>query len=161
MNEAILETEKLVHSLSDELLKLKSAVEQYEESRKSLDAICESLERIGNASAGLVENTKQFLTELDKIGFEPRLQQLQDDSARIIEGHTQQLDALNNIQKNLNQHSVAMEQRQKDQLNKISEHDERMRQASREQSNKMKVAQGLILVLLALQAVTLAAIFMR
>jgi hypothetical protein len=45
LTEALLQTEKLVHSLADELLKLKSAVERYEDNRKSLDAVRESMQR--------------------------------------------------------------------------------------------------------------------
>ena len=161
MNEAILETEKLVQSLSDELLKLKSAVERYEENRKGLNAIREILESIGNASSVLAENTRQFLAELNKIGFEPRLQQIQDDSAKLVQGHAKQLDSLKNIQDNLNRQGTTIEQNYKDQLSKLRDHDERMHQASLDQAKKLRLTQGLILALLALEAATLAAIFIR
>lgn len=187
MNESFLETEKLVHSLADELLKLKSAVEQYENNRKSLDAIRESMQKIGNASVSLADNTKSFLAKLDGIGFEKRLNKLQDDSSSLIEKNREQTDmmtkqheeqskAVSLVDTSLTEHDKAMLQGHKEQSDRMNEQhlqqskaldlvksklSEKMLQLHQEQAKKLKLTQVLVFVLLAIEATTLAMVFFK
>lgn len=94
-NPQFLETESLIHSLADELLKLKSAVEQYEETRKNLSNIHESLEKIGVANQSLAENTKAFMAKLEHINLEGRLQQLHEANTTLQQEQAQQSKTLN------------------------------------------------------------------
>jgi hypothetical protein len=187
LNEAFLETEKLVHSLADELLKLKSAVEQYENNRKSLDAVRESVQKIGNASVSLADNTKSFFAKLDGIGLEKRLSKLQDDSSSMIEKHQEQTDmmtkqheqqskAVSLVDESLRGHDRIMLQNHKEQTDRMNEQHlqqskaldlvksklcEKMLQIHQEQTKKLKLTQVLVIILLALEAATLATIFLR
>jgi small-conductance mechanosensitive channel len=110
MSETFVETEKLIHSLSDELLKLKSAVEHYESSQRSLDAIRDSIQKVGDNTLALVETTR-----------------------------------------------VSMELIQQD----IGQHDQAMKMRIDAYVKKLRLSQGLIFVLLVLEAATLIAIFLR
>jgi hypothetical protein len=161
LNESILETEKLVHALSDELLKLKSAVDRYDENREGLNAIREILASIGTASSNLAENSKQFLEELDKIGFETRLGQIQDASAKLVQSQARQVDSVNSVQEDLNQHIRTTEKNHSDQLRRLKDQEDRIQRASLEQASRMKLTQGLVFVLLLLEALTLVTIFVK
>jgi hypothetical protein len=97
VNAQLLETENLIRSLADELLKLKSAVQQYEEARADLSKIHESLEKIGASSQSLAENTRAFMSRLEQINIEKRLAELHQDDAMLIEGqarHAQQAELM-------------------------------------------------------------------
>lgn len=87
-----------MHSLSDELLRLKSAVEQYEDTRKSLNDVSESTAKIGEAGLSLAESTKSFVAKLEQIGIEKRLQQIQDNSSKLIQEQQEQAKKLKNTQ---------------------------------------------------------------
>lgn len=96
-NAQLLETENLIRSLADELLKLKSAVQQYEETRTNLSNIHESLEKIGIASQSLAENTKTFMAKLEQIDIEKRLERLREDGSTLKEGQVQHAELLNSL----------------------------------------------------------------
>jgi uncharacterized phage infection (PIP) family protein YhgE len=96
-NAQFLETENIIHSLADELLKLKSAVQQYEETRKNLDDIHESLEKIGVASQSLADNTKTFMAKMEQIDIETRLEKLREDGSMLIQGQARHAELLNNL----------------------------------------------------------------
>lgn len=100
-----LETENLIHSLADELLKLKSAVQQYEETRKNLNNIHESLQNISVTSQSLAENTKAFMTKLEKVNLEGRLRQLEDQNALLKQGQSEHTGLLSLLDTNLKQQS--------------------------------------------------------
>ncbi len=85
-NTQLLETENLIRSLADELLKLKSAVQQYGETHANLSKIHESLEKIGASSQNLAENTKAFMARLDQINIEGRLEKLREDGLMLMQG---------------------------------------------------------------------------
>ena len=143
MNEAFLETEKLVHSISDELLKLKSAVQQYEENRKSFNDVRESVTKIGEASVSLAANSKEFLTKLEQMEIEKRLDKLKEDTSKLEQEHSQQLKSLGQLNENLNKHEEITLRIYQDQLRKLT------------------VTQGLVGALLALEAATLAIMFLK
>lgn len=94
-NAQLLETENLIRSLADELIKLKSAVQQHEETRANLSKIHESLEKIGASSQSLAENTKTFMARLEQINIEKRLAELHQDDAMLIEGQARHAEYLN------------------------------------------------------------------
>jgi len=93
-NAQLLETENLIRSLADELLKLKSAVQQHEETRANLSKIHESLEKIGASSQSLAENTRTFMTRLEQINIEKRLAELHQDSVMLIEGQARHAELM-------------------------------------------------------------------
>jgi CHASE3 domain sensor protein len=62
----ILETENLLKSLSEEMVKLKSASQHYDETQKNFQSISESLEKISQTHNELTDNIKQFLSIMEK-----------------------------------------------------------------------------------------------
>ena len=71
----ILETENLLQSLSEEMVKLKSASQHYDETQKNLQAICESIDKISQTHKELNANMKQFLPVMEKIVLENKRNQ--------------------------------------------------------------------------------------
>jgi hypothetical protein len=69
-SEKILEVETLLQSLSDEMLKLKSASKQYEETKDNLQKMCESIDKISITHKKLTDNMSQFLAEMEKMNLE-------------------------------------------------------------------------------------------
>ena len=69
-SERILEVETLLQALSEELLKLKSASEHYEETKENLQKMCESLDKISLTHQKLTDNIKQVLGEMEKTNLE-------------------------------------------------------------------------------------------
>ena len=102
-NAPFLETENVIRSLADELLKLKSAVQQYEETRKNLNNVHESLQNISVASQSLAENTKAFMTKLEKVNLEGRLRQLEEQNAMFKQGQSEHTGLLSLLDTNLKQ----------------------------------------------------------
>ena len=68
-NEKILEVENLLQSLSDEMLKLKSATKNYEETKENLQNMCESIDKISMTHQKLTNNMSQFLAEVKKMNY--------------------------------------------------------------------------------------------
>ena len=68
-SEKILEVEDILRSLTDEMLKLKSATKNYEETKENLQDICESLDRISATHQKLTDNMTQFLAEIKKMNY--------------------------------------------------------------------------------------------
>jgi hypothetical protein len=87
-----------MNSLSDELLRLKSAVQQYEETRKSLNNVSGSTQKIGEACLGLAESTKSFVAKIEQIGIEEKLRKLQDNSSKLMQEQQEQSKKLKNTQ---------------------------------------------------------------
>ena len=66
----ILEVENLLQALSEEMLKLKSASEHYEETKENLQKMCESIDKISQTHEKLTENMNQAITEMEKANSE-------------------------------------------------------------------------------------------
>ena len=62
----ILETEKLLDSLSEEMMKLKSVSEVYNRTQEELQRICDSIDTLSKTSSNLANNVKSFLPALEK-----------------------------------------------------------------------------------------------
>jgi uncharacterized protein (DUF3084 family) len=135
-NVSFLETENLIHSLADELLKLKSAVQQYEETRTNLGNIYESLQKISVANQSLAENTKAFMVKLEQINLEGRLQQLHEQNTVLKQEQS----------------------RQNEQLGLL---DAKMCQQHVHQSKTMSLTRILVLALLLAQVATIALLFLK
>lgn len=86
----ILEVENLLQSLSEELLKLKSASEHYEETRENLQKMCESIDKVSQTHQKLTENMNQAITEMEKANSENEktrefIQSLYDEAKSLFE----------------------------------------------------------------------------
>ena len=68
-NEKILEVENLLQSLTNEMLKLKSATKNYEETKENLQNMCESIDKISMTHQKLTNNMSQFLAEIKKMNY--------------------------------------------------------------------------------------------
>jgi sugar-specific transcriptional regulator TrmB len=68
-NEKILEVENLLQSLTNEMLKLKSATKNYEETKENLQNMCESIDKISMTHQKLTNNMSQFLAEIEKMNY--------------------------------------------------------------------------------------------
>ncbi len=69
-SEKILEVEDLLESLSDEMLKLKTASKHYEETRENLQNMCESIDKISVTHHKLTDNISQLLVEMENMNLE-------------------------------------------------------------------------------------------
>ena len=92
-SEKILEAEQLLHSLSDEMLKLKSTSKHYEETKNNLQKMCESIDKISTTHQKLTENMSQFLAELEKANVEGEktreyIQSMYGEAKEFIETET-------------------------------------------------------------------------
>ena len=104
-NEKILEVENLLQSLTDEMLKLKSATKNYEETKENLQNMCESIDRISVTHQKLTNNMSQFLAEIKKMNYREQtdkiLQQGESQSKALSDLVTEQTDRI--LQNNENQ----------------------------------------------------------
>jgi len=71
-SEKILEVENLLHTTADELLKLKSASEHYDETKECLQKMCESLDKIYLTHQKLTDKLNPVLLEMEKTNMETK-----------------------------------------------------------------------------------------
>ena len=87
-----------MQSLSDEMLKLKSATKNYEETKGSLENMCESIDRISVTHQKLTDNMSQFLAEIKKMNYREQtdkiLEQSESQSKALGDLVTQQTDKI-------------------------------------------------------------------
>jgi len=102
-SEPLLETEKLLNSLANELVKLKTAVGQYEETRNDLSKVKDSVEQISTASMAIAENGKGLLTKLEQMSLEQKLKQLDEGNAELSNEQKRHTQSLNLIESRLKQ----------------------------------------------------------
>ena len=104
-NEKILEVENLLRSLTDEMLKLKSATKNYEETKENLQNMCESIDKISITHQKLTNNMSQFLAEIKKMNYREQtdkiLQQGESQSKALGDLLTKQTERI--LQHNENQ----------------------------------------------------------
>jgi len=97
-NEKILEVEDLLESLSDEMLKLKSASKHYEETRENLQNMCESIDKISVTHQKLTGNMRQLLAEMEKMNLEGKktreyIQSIYDEAKDSYEAEARKNEA--------------------------------------------------------------------
>ncbi len=76
-NTEFLKTEMLVHNLLEELNKLKSAVDQIEDTKNSAKTIRESAENIVRATTELLTIGKTILNRLDEVRLKEKLDEIE------------------------------------------------------------------------------------
>ena len=79
-----------MQSLSDEMLKLKSATKNYEETRGNLSNMCESIDKISATHQKLTDNMSQFLAEIKKMNY-------REQTDKILEQGENQAKALSDL----------------------------------------------------------------
>jgi phage host-nuclease inhibitor protein Gam len=99
-SEKILEVENLLQALSEELLKLKSASEHYEETKENLQKMCESIDKISLTHQKLTDNIRQVLAEMEKTNLENKktrefIQSLYDEAKHLFEAEAHRHEADN------------------------------------------------------------------
>ena len=97
-NEKILEVENLLQSLSDEMLKLKSATKHYEETKEHLQNMCQSIDKISITHQKLTNNMSQFLAEMEKMNLEGKktrefIQRSYDEAKNLFEAESHKYEA--------------------------------------------------------------------
>jgi hypothetical protein len=85
-----LEIESLMQTLSEEMLKLKSASEHYEETKTNLQKMCESIDKISQTNQKLAEKTDLAIAEMEKTNLENKntqefIQNLYDEAKHTLE----------------------------------------------------------------------------
>jgi len=60
----------LLQALSEELLKLKSASQNYEETKEHLQKMCESVDKVSLTHQKLTDNIRQVIAEMEKANLE-------------------------------------------------------------------------------------------
>jgi len=124
-NKKILEVENLLQSLTNEMLKLKSATKNYEETKENLQNMCESIDKISMTHQELTNNMSQFLAEIKKMNYREQtdkiLQQGESQSKALGDLITEQTDGI--LQNNENQ-SKALGDELREQTDRILQNNE-------------------------------------
>ncbi len=124
-NKKILEVENLLQSLSDEMLKLKSATKNYEETKENLQKMCESIDKISMTHQKLTNNMSQFLAEIEKMNYREQtdkiLQQGENQSKALSDEFRKQTDKI--LQHNESQ-SKALSDEFREQTDRILQNNE-------------------------------------
>ena len=131
-NEKILEVENLLQSLTDEMLKLKSATKNYEETKENLQNMCESIDKISMTHQKLTNNMSQFLAEIEKMNYREQtdkiLQHNESQSKALGDEFREQTDKI--LQNNESQ-SRALRDLLTKQTERILQHNENQSKALR------------------------------
>ena len=67
-----LDIEDSLQTLSEEMLKLKSASEHYDDTKESLLKICETVEKISDTHRRLAENMKNALDQMERVNLDSK-----------------------------------------------------------------------------------------
>ena len=150
-NADFLETEKVVHNLSEELSKLKSAVDQIEDTKNSAKTIEESANKIVDGTTELVKMGKTILDRVDEVKFKERFDKV-EDSVKTIQESANHITA-STIQLLTTGNTI---------LGRVDEvrFKDRFDEVEKLQKRNFRLSIGIIIGLL-VQAVTLVFLFMR
>ena len=155
-SEKILEVENLLQALSEELLKLKSASEHYEETKENLQKMCESIDKISLTHQKLADNTRQVLAEMEKTNLENKktrefIQNLYDEAKHLFEAEA-------------HRHETAVEAsltKKYDEIrDEIRKQTERIHQDNTNQSKALRLIKSLIVVGIVMEAVVIIRMFL-
>ena len=151
----ILEVENLLQALSEEMLKLKSASEHYEETRENMQKMCESIDQISQTHQKLTENMNQAITEMEKANSENEktrefIRSLYDEAKHLYDAEA-------------HRHEVAIEASLTKRFNEISDEirsqTESIHQDNAKQSKTLRLVGSLIAVGIVLEVVVLIRMF--
>ena len=98
-NTEFLKTEMLVHNLLEELNKLKSAVDQIEDTKNSAKTIRESAENIVRATTELLTIGKTILNRLDEVRLKEKLDEIEKLGKDSVENDKMILNRMNKLDK--------------------------------------------------------------
>ena len=152
----ILEVENLLQSLSEELLKLKSASEHYEETRENLQKMCESIDKVSQTHQKLTENMSQAIAEMENANSENKktrefIQSLYDEAKHLYDAEA-------------HRHEAAVEASLTKRFNEISDEirkqTETIHQGNAKQSKTLRLVGSLIAVGIVLEVVVLIRMFL-
>jgi uncharacterized protein (UPF0335 family) len=146
----------LLQALSEELLKLKSASEHYDETKENLRKMCESIDKISLTHQTLTDNIKQVLVEMEKANLDNKktrefIQSLYDEAKNLFDAEVRkQEEAVEaSITKNCNEIS-----------DEIRKQTERIQQDNANQSRSLRLVKSLVLVGIILEAVIIVRMFL-
>ena len=146
----------MLQALSEELLKLKSASEHYEETRENLQKMCESIDKISQTHQRLTENMNQATTEMEKANLENKktrefIQNLYDEAKHLFEAEA-------------HRHEAAVEASLTKRYNGISDEirkqTETIQQDNANQSKALRLIKSLIVVGIVMEAVVIIRMFL-
>ena len=98
-NTEFLKTETVVHNLLEELNKLKSAVDQIEDTKNSAKTIRESAENIVRATTELLTTGKTILNRVDEVRFKERFDEVEKLGKDSVENDKMILNRMNRLDK--------------------------------------------------------------
>ena len=108
-NADFLETEKVVHNLLEELSKLKSAVDQIEDTKNSAKTIEESANNIVCGATELVDigktiftTGKTILDRVDEVGFTERFDKVEELGTESVKSNETILNGIEDTKKSVN-----------------------------------------------------------
>lgn len=81
----------MLQSLSNEMLKLKSATEHYEETKENLQNMCASIDKISVTHQKLTDNIGQFMVELGKMNLSDEIRKQTEKILQQNEGQAKVL----------------------------------------------------------------------
>ena len=152
----ILEAENLLQSLSEELLKLKSASEHYEETRENLQRMCESIDKVSQTHQKLTENMSQAIAEMENANSENKktrefIQSLYDEAKHLYDAEAHRHEAVveASLTKRFNEIS-----------DEIRKQTESIRQNNANQSKALRLVGSLIVVGIVMEAVIIIRMFL-
>ncbi len=98
-NTEFLKTETVVHNLLEELNKLKSAVDQIEDTKNSAKSIRESAENIVRATTELLTIGKTILNRVDEVRFKERFDEVEKLGKDSVENDKMIINRMNKLDK--------------------------------------------------------------
>jgi hypothetical protein len=146
----------LFQALSEELLKLKSASEKYEETKQNLQKMCESIDKISQTHKTLTNNIRQALVEMEKSNA--KNQQTQKVIKSLYE------ETKNHFESELKKHEEVMEVSMSKKFNEVSNEfgkgTERIRQDHIKNTKSLRIVTALIGIGVVLEVIIIIRMFL-
>lgn len=145
-----------MQALSEEMLKLKSASEHYEETKENLLKICKSLDEISLTHRTLTDNMKQALSEMEEMNLDSTktrefIQSLYEEAKNLLKAEARKYEDI-------------VEASLAEKCNKISDEfrkeTERIHQENVDQSRSLRLVKSLIVVGIVMEAVIIIRMFL-
>lgn len=145
-----------MQALSEELLKLKSASEHYEETRENLQKMCESIDNVSQTHQKLTENMKQAIAEMEKTNLENKkirefIQNLYEEAKHVFESEAQRHEAAV---------EASLAKKHNEMSDEFRKETERIHQDNANQSKSLRLMKSLIVVGIVMEAVVIIRMFL-
>ena len=155
-SEKILEVENLLQALSEELMKLKSASEHYEETKENLRKMCESIDKISQTHQTLTNNIRQALVEMEKSNADNQqvrefIRGLYEEAKNVFESETQKHEAAT---------EASLAKKYSEVSDEFRKETDKVHQDYANQSKSLRLVKALIVVGIVMEAIIIVRLFL-